>query len=909
MAKTPESSGVDLGDVSHSCNSRALKVTTSTTSSSSPPPSSSLSSSAHLQLEAASPPPLQVLQLKRHHKQHHSHGHDLLPKKNPLDNTVRDLLSSCVCEVPASGGVSQDPTASASAMALAVTTTVCSGVEARDVWKSGYLRKMKHSHKRFFVLRGPSDTGPSRLEYYDSEKKFRNGMKSVCKSPSAVGSPKKVIYLYQCFTVSKRVDSKHKHLIALYTKDEHFVMIAENEEEQEDWYLALSDLVIQEKKEYQDAEELDDGYWTVSPGAIFKEVWQVIVKPKGLGQTKNLIGVCRLCLSSKTIHLVKMCSEMTSVNLPLMNVRRCGHSESFFFMEVGRSSSTGPGEIWMQVESGDPVVAQNMHETILEAMRALRAIPDFRPRSKSQSFPSNPCAVVTTRRQHHGNLPPSLTGLQRSIRVETVVSKASPQKDKGDGGHSPNQTSSHGEGTMNQLISPGTGTLALRNVCISKSLEESLSHCACISTTISVSSSSGNDSDTHPWTSDTSVFGSTSDRGSDTHPWTSDTSIFGSSSDRGSVCAEDLCSNPCVFQLSRSNTPDSLFNTTLIDENSLTDYVAMDLQVTAVAGANQGDSCDVETSKPEHSRQYHQTTSCTPKCEKYLSSKPPFLHIYNQSKLPVGESYMPMTCGPGPHYTDDIPSDYNVTPTLLQTPSATMLPSDQLGPQGYMMMLPRSCSPAKDSLSDVDHLVCDEYMNMSLGSHMDGHIHGSLGALKSYSSYSSLPSSNQPPSQRNCEHDDCIFTCHPAAHHCSAVEWNSRNPLCSSPRHSAHPSSDVLLNLSDVPVLNVTGLSLDQHGVEDSDLPTQTESIQISTDRLNYIALYLRDDQCATCDVPLPTDEVTSPLPARTSPRESGSGPGLYTGIDLPTSAGQTAATRRWLCSCLPLCINTDDSE
>lgn len=50
----------------------------------------------------------------------------------------------------------------------------------------------------------------------------------------------------------------------------------------------------------------------------------------------------------------------------------------------------------MQVDSGDPVVAQNMHKTILVAVRALAAIPDFRPRSKSQSFPSNPCAVVTT---------------------------------------------------------------------------------------------------------------------------------------------------------------------------------------------------------------------------------------------------------------------------------------------------------------------------------------------------------------------------------------------------------------------------------------------------------------------------------------------------------------------------------
>ncbi|KAK6305665.1 hypothetical protein J4Q44_G00244450 [Coregonus suidteri] len=880
MPKTPECSGMDLGgDVSHSCDSPAPKLKSSTSS----PPSSSFSSSAHLQLEAASPPPLQDLQLKRHHKQYYSHGHNMLPKKNPLDITVRDYSSSCVYEVPDSGGVSHDRTAcSASAIALAVTTSVCSGVEARDVWKSGYLRKLKHSHKRFFVLRGPSNTGPSRLEYYDSEKKFRNGMKSISKSPSAVGSPKKVIYLYQCFTVSKRADSKHKHLIALYTKDEYFVMIAENEEEQENWYLALSDLMIQEKKEYQDVEELDDGYWTISPGAIFKEVWQVIVKPKGLGQTKNLTGVCRLCVSAKTIHLVKLCSEMTSVNLPLMNVRRCGHSESFFFIEVGRSSSTGPGEIWMQVESGDPVVAQNMHETILEAMRALRAIPDFRPRSKSQSFPSNPCAVVNTRRQHHGNLPPSQNGLQRSTRTETVVSKTPPQNNKGDGGHSPNQTSNQGEGTMNQPISPGTGTLALRNVCINKSLEESLSHCACISTTISVSSSSGN--------------------GSDTHPWPSDTSVFGSPSDRGSVWAEDLCSNPCVLQFSSSNTPDSLCNTTLIEENSLTDYVAMDLQVKAVARTNQGDSCDVEMSTHEHSRQYHLTTSCTPKCEECLSSKPPFLHIYNQSKLTVEDSYMPMAPGPGPHYSDDIPSDVNVPPTPPQTPSVTMFPSDQVGPQGYMMMLPHSCSPAKDSLSDVDRSLCDEYMNMSLGSHMEGHTQGSPEALKSYS-YSSLPSSNQPPSQRNCEHDDYVSMCHPAAHHCSAVEWNSRNPLCSSPHHSSHPNSDV-------PVLNVTGLSLDQHGVEDEgDLPTQTESIQISTDRLNYIALYLRDDQCATCDVPLHTDEVPSPLPARTSPRESGSGPGLYTGIDLSTSARQTAATRRWLCSCLPLCINTDDSE
>ncbi|OXB75769.1 UNVERIFIED_CONTAM: hypothetical protein H355_012278 [Colinus virginianus] len=66
-----------------------------------------------------------------------------------------------------------------------------------------------------------------------------------------------------------------------------------------------------------------------------------------------------------------------------MNIRRCGHSENFFFIEVGRSASIGPGELWMQVD--DSVVAQNMHETFLETMKALKAFAEFRPRSKSQS--------------------------------------------------------------------------------------------------------------------------------------------------------------------------------------------------------------------------------------------------------------------------------------------------------------------------------------------------------------------------------------------------------------------------------------------------------------------------------------------------------------------------------------------
>uniref|UniRef100_A0A8C9KTC9 Insulin receptor substrate 1 n=1 Tax=Serinus canaria TaxID=9135 RepID=A0A8C9KTC9_SERCA len=234
--------------------------------------------------------------------------------------------------------------------------------------KVGYLRKPKSMHKRFFVLRAASESGPARLEYYENEKKWRH------KS----GAPKRSIPLESCFNINKRADSKNKHLVALYTKDEHFAIAADSEPEQESWAKGLG-------------EAGEDSYGEVAPGPAFKEVWQVILKPKGLGQTKNLIGIYRLCLTNKTISFVKLNSDAAAVVLQLLNIRRCGHSENFFFIEVGRSAVTGPGEFWMQVD--DSVVAQNMHETILEAMRAMSE--EFRPRSKSQSSSncSNPISV------------------------------------------------------------------------------------------------------------------------------------------------------------------------------------------------------------------------------------------------------------------------------------------------------------------------------------------------------------------------------------------------------------------------------------------------------------------------------------------------------------------------------------
>ena len=87
------------------------------------------------------------------------------------------------------------------------------------------------------------------------------------------------------------------------------------------------------------------------------------VKPRGLGTSKNLAGQYDLQLTSDSLKLVIKDTRDAAVELQLVNIRRCGHTDCFFFMELGRSAVTGAGEMWIQVD--DQVIAENMHGAIL----------------------------------------------------------------------------------------------------------------------------------------------------------------------------------------------------------------------------------------------------------------------------------------------------------------------------------------------------------------------------------------------------------------------------------------------------------------------------------------------------------------------------------------------------------------
>ncbi|KAK2582641.1 hypothetical protein KPH14_004920 [Odynerus spinipes] len=250
------------------------------------------------------------------------------------------------------------------------------------VVRFGHLKKLKTLKKKYFVLRGEAPGYPACLEYYDSKKKFEN------KHP-----PKRSILLHSCFNINKRVDTKHKHVIALYTKDECFCLILDNEKELDEWLKAM--LLLQ-------SGDVPDGE---QPRPTFEHVWQVTMQKKGLGERKNINGPYRLCLTDRTLSLVKIGAKdnSDSIEFSLICIRRCGYMDRIFYMEVGRSAVTGGGEFWMEAE--DSNIAHNMHAAILNAMSNSNTGKDeVGSRQKMRSSPPNEASkpISVLQRRHTG---------------------------------------------------------------------------------------------------------------------------------------------------------------------------------------------------------------------------------------------------------------------------------------------------------------------------------------------------------------------------------------------------------------------------------------------------------------------------------------------------------------------------
>lgn len=233
--------------------------------------------------------------------------------------------------------------------------------------------------KKLFILREASAEHMAQLEYYDSERKFY--MASLAK---------RAIQLKSCFSINAKSDKKNKYAIALFTKDDCFSIVCDSEKERSEWLGAMQELQAEE----DDSDE---------PRPYFEHIWPVTVKPKGLGNGKVVSPTTyRLCLTNQTLSLIRPHEDKSHIVFQFSSIRRCGHSDCFFLMELGRSSVTGAGELWMQVE--DTVIAQNMHEAILNQMKSANSsaetVASHRPRSRSSASDkksSRPINMPSTR--------------------------------------------------------------------------------------------------------------------------------------------------------------------------------------------------------------------------------------------------------------------------------------------------------------------------------------------------------------------------------------------------------------------------------------------------------------------------------------------------------------------------------
>lgn len=159
-----------------------------------------------------------------------------------------------------------------------------------DVVLQGYKIKLKTLKKKYFVLYSDGNEKLARLEYYDSEKKFKT---------SRTAQPKRSIIL-KSIMINRRTDTKHKYVIALYTKEDFFGIIFESESELNRWLRALLAL--------QRGEEIDDdppkptfGEYIFIYLFYFFNVISQMSKPTNRPKRKNFFGKRPCKLDSKVV--------------------------------------------------------------------------------------------------------------------------------------------------------------------------------------------------------------------------------------------------------------------------------------------------------------------------------------------------------------------------------------------------------------------------------------------------------------------------------------------------------------------------------------------------------------------------------------------------------------------------------
>uniref|UniRef100_A0A182ITT2 Uncharacterized protein n=1 Tax=Anopheles atroparvus TaxID=41427 RepID=A0A182ITT2_ANOAO len=216
------------------------------------------------------------LQLRQqNHPHHHHHQQQQHSVDSPNTSGAggwmgpMDSFNSATPLLPATGTTLASTSGSSSTAAASSTGGAATGgagpagppgrssfpiPDVLNVVLHGYQRKLKTNKKKYFVVYGDTPDKFARLEYFDSEKKFKQSFAKLLGGlgGSSGGSDgpvaKRSIVLRSCFNINKRHDTK-KHIIALFTKDDCFCIVFESEDELNRWLRTLLRLQRGEESE------------------------------------------------------------------------------------------------------------------------------------------------------------------------------------------------------------------------------------------------------------------------------------------------------------------------------------------------------------------------------------------------------------------------------------------------------------------------------------------------------------------------------------------------------------------------------------------------------------------------------------------------------------------------------------
>lgn len=238
--------------------------------------------------------------------------------------------------------------------------------------------------------------------------------------------PKKLIPFEDLLFADKRYGKNHKNSFSIYTVDKTITFLAQDESTLMEWLCKIRETHSNFYPEFK----------------RYEVVFEAQLMDRGLAKTMNIHGTYRLALSKDSLDLIPVLNvnanqssdsqqqnnetdkkksiepphnlrkshqrfhkrhpllSSKTIELVLRSIRRCGHSDNHFYIESGRHSQIGEGDLWMTLSKKSTV--RLLHELLVNAMKSSASVedvyhPNKGPRSRSGSSNENALRIHQSR--------------------------------------------------------------------------------------------------------------------------------------------------------------------------------------------------------------------------------------------------------------------------------------------------------------------------------------------------------------------------------------------------------------------------------------------------------------------------------------------------------------------------------